>query len=595
MDKPARQSLSKPPLPASPSYVEPARGLIQRKCACGGTPGPSGECANCRTKRLAGKTPLIQTKLTVNQPGDRYEQEADHMADQVMRMPDPAVQRQVKVKDEDEEVLQTKVTSSANAGGYEVSPALGNQIHALQGGGQPLDPTTRAFMEPRFGHDFSQVRVHTDQTATEIAHSVNALAFTVGRDIVFGNQQYTPGTSNGKRLLAHELTHTIQQDHYAHTGGELHLARQDAGPGADGGVGGDAGVSPTPDAPTAPSGDAGSTSPSATPPTTIPATGAPPPVRLLRVEVHPDHRGHFPSIPGTGAGTHWVGVASATARKPIVRAVVDPAVPANDPRVAGITWSGPDLTQDPANPLQVEVDRMAGQRQITATLNGVSQSTTVWAVYATISATAGPTPTFVSNATLARPGATVNFSAAIFPNAILTATDRPRLDGPNDTAPPGGTSPATGNALSGGADHHWDISRKSRFRLINPSAIPTATLMVPGDAGFATIFGNMPWGYPRRWEEGNDDSSTADETNDPYGGTITSSDTPGTVFNNAGGANGDTLEQHDQFLEFVRLELNRTWWVISKMYPWRTHLRVSKVGGLWTNNGSDAASDNAGF
>src|SRR5438094_2051790 len=77
----------------------------------------------------------------------------------------------------------------------------------LNSPGQPLDAGTRAFMEPRFGHDFSQVRVHTDTKAAESARSVNALAYTAGRDVVFGAGQYTPEKVTGRRLLAHELTH----------------------------------------------------------------------------------------------------------------------------------------------------------------------------------------------------------------------------------------------------------------------------------------------------------------------------------------------------------------------------------------------------
>ena len=79
------------------------------------------------------------------------------------------------------------------------------------GGGQPLDPATRAFMEPRFGHDFSQVRVHTDERAAESARAVNALAYTVGHQIVFGAGHYTPETARSKKLLAHELAHVVQQ------------------------------------------------------------------------------------------------------------------------------------------------------------------------------------------------------------------------------------------------------------------------------------------------------------------------------------------------------------------------------------------------
>jgi hypothetical protein len=81
----------------------------------------------------------------------------------------------------------------------------------LRSPGQPLDARARAALEPRFGHDFSRVRVHTDARAAESARSIDALAYTVGRDIVFKAGQYAPGTTEGQRLLAHELTHVIQQ------------------------------------------------------------------------------------------------------------------------------------------------------------------------------------------------------------------------------------------------------------------------------------------------------------------------------------------------------------------------------------------------
>ncbi|MGH9836398.1 MAG: eCIS core domain-containing protein [Blastocatellia bacterium] len=82
---------------------------------------------------------------------------------------------------------------------------------ALRSSGRPLDAATREFMEPRFRHDFSGVRVHTDSQAAESARAVNALAYTMGRDVVFGAGRYAPGTTAGKKLLAHELAHTIQQ------------------------------------------------------------------------------------------------------------------------------------------------------------------------------------------------------------------------------------------------------------------------------------------------------------------------------------------------------------------------------------------------
>ncbi|MCP4693984.1 MAG: DUF4157 domain-containing protein [Desulfobacterales bacterium] len=96
-------------------------------------------------------------------------------------------------------------TPQANARGS------GGPIHALKGGGRPLPRSERAFFEPRLGHDFSRVRVHTDPGAAESAGRLNARAFTAGRSIAFGDGQYAPGTPAGRRLLAHELTHVIQQ------------------------------------------------------------------------------------------------------------------------------------------------------------------------------------------------------------------------------------------------------------------------------------------------------------------------------------------------------------------------------------------------
>lgn len=92
------------------------------------------------------------------------------------------------------------------------TPGVPPIVHdVLRSPGQPLDAGARSFMESRFGHDFSGVRVHTGGRAAESARSVNALAYTVGRDIVFGSGQYAPSTMAGKMLLAHELTHTVQQ------------------------------------------------------------------------------------------------------------------------------------------------------------------------------------------------------------------------------------------------------------------------------------------------------------------------------------------------------------------------------------------------
>jgi hypothetical protein len=198
----------------------------------------------------------IQAKLTVGQPNDKYEQEADRVADQIMRMPDPAIQREIKDLDEDEleqgkiqakplattitpiiqrlcqgreEALQRQPTKEIEKDEEDeekkrlqakempgqtpdVSHELEGTINSLRGGGQALSPSDRNFFEPRFAQDFSQVRIHYDPTAAKVARSINAKAFTTGKNILFGAGEYSPNTSEGKRLLAHELTHVLQQN-----------------------------------------------------------------------------------------------------------------------------------------------------------------------------------------------------------------------------------------------------------------------------------------------------------------------------------------------------------------------------------------------
>ena len=183
------------------SFTRPSARILQRKCACGGTVVAGGECAECRNKRL-------QTKPPVNQPGDRLEQEADRMADSVIRGR-----------------KQTPVLSSYSLGALQrdqpntssASTRAQPIVHEVLGEpGQPLDSSTRAFMEPRFGHDFGNVRVHFDARAAASARSVNALAYTVGHDIVFSDGAFAPDDPSGRSLLAHELTHVVQQSG-AHT------------------------------------------------------------------------------------------------------------------------------------------------------------------------------------------------------------------------------------------------------------------------------------------------------------------------------------------------------------------------------------------
>ena len=165
------------------------------------------------------KSGVIQTKLKIDQPNDIYDQEADRVANQVMRMPEPQVQRQEEEKEEDliqtkplaeqitplvqrqveeeeEEVLQTKDAPSQTP---EVTTDLESRLQSLRGSGQPLPKSVRAFFELRFGRDFSHIRVHNNQDTSEISRTLNARAFTVGQDVIFGSGQCNWGTKTGKR------------------------------------------------------------------------------------------------------------------------------------------------------------------------------------------------------------------------------------------------------------------------------------------------------------------------------------------------------------------------------------------------------------
>ncbi|MEE8295823.1 MAG: DUF4157 domain-containing protein, partial [Sphingomonadales bacterium] len=102
-------------------------------------------------------------------------------------------------------------TKAAPGKGGAVSPRVANSIKGLRGGGAPLAKSTKAFFEPRFGQDFSKVRLHTDAKAADMADSIRAKAFTLGNDIAFAKGAFNPESKSGKQLLAHELTHTVQQ------------------------------------------------------------------------------------------------------------------------------------------------------------------------------------------------------------------------------------------------------------------------------------------------------------------------------------------------------------------------------------------------
>ena len=150
----------------------------------------------------------IQPKLKVTQAGDGYEQEANRVADQILTAPAPRVQRMCSECEEEE--VQRKVATGAQAATTRVSDAPADIAQAVQGG-QPLPKPVRAFFEPRFGADLSQVRISSGMEAEKASSGIHARAFTLGNNIVFGKGEYAPETFDGKRLLAHELTHTLQQ------------------------------------------------------------------------------------------------------------------------------------------------------------------------------------------------------------------------------------------------------------------------------------------------------------------------------------------------------------------------------------------------
>jgi hypothetical protein len=190
---PLQNLTAKPGTPTNSSHADL---LQQRKCACGApTASLTGECAECKSKKR------LHTKLAIGASHDPLEREADRVADQVLAAPEnhaispapPRIQR---------------FTGQA-AGRALETPASVDR--ALSSAGSPLEPALRQDMERRFGHDFSRVRVHSGGTAVQSARDVNAHAYAVGQNIVFGAGQFAPATYEGRRLLAHELTHVVQQ------------------------------------------------------------------------------------------------------------------------------------------------------------------------------------------------------------------------------------------------------------------------------------------------------------------------------------------------------------------------------------------------
>jgi hypothetical protein len=244
---------------AAPAPISDSARVLQRKCACGTHTIAGGECEACGEKRLRRKaagrvgladevpaivrevvrspgldagarsfmTPRIghdfsrvparaavaeiaKGSLTVGRPGDRFEQEADRVANIVTSIPDASVRSVPAIKEAAGSSESAHAKTDSNNATPANWPAQASSQLSL-GSGHPLPASTRAFFEPRFGSDFSAVRAHTGAQAAETARALNARAYTIGRDIVFGAREYRPETSTGKNLLAHELAHVVQQ------------------------------------------------------------------------------------------------------------------------------------------------------------------------------------------------------------------------------------------------------------------------------------------------------------------------------------------------------------------------------------------------
>jgi hypothetical protein len=183
---------------SKPLLATPGNRALQRNCVCGSsTSSFTGECKECGKKKQLGS----QTKLVVGAFDDPLEQEADQIAAQVTTAASHGA-----VSDS-----PMRIQRSAGQSHGQTVAAPQSAFHVLAGSGKPLEPALRQDMEQRFSYDFSRVRLHTDAAAGRSARDVNAHAYTVGPNIVFGAGRFAPDSNDGRRLLAHELTHVVQQ------------------------------------------------------------------------------------------------------------------------------------------------------------------------------------------------------------------------------------------------------------------------------------------------------------------------------------------------------------------------------------------------
>jgi len=244
-----------------------------------------------RTRARGPKPPLgnqallrkLQAKLTIGAVEDPLEHEADAVAEQVMRAPDPGAGPPRLSRKCDSCEAEEPIRAKGDGGDMSGEEAPAEVGLALGAPGRPLDAGTRAFFEPRLDADLSDVRIHADAQAAKSAQTIGAVGYTVGNDIVFGKDRYSPDTDGGRRLIAHELAHVIQQTGAARRTASVRRAPDDPpaegaapapaapapaanGPAGSGGGGGPANLEydfdPTEDAgPTPTAGDGQSTAP----------------------------------------------------------------------------------------------------------------------------------------------------------------------------------------------------------------------------------------------------------------------------------------------------------------------------------------------
>lgn len=196
------RTLATTPKQTTPMALGAGR-ILQRKCACGNH-AMGGECEGCNT---AGG---LEGKLTIGATSDPLEQEADRVADRVVGTPAPHSTASVH-----------PIQSAARTSGLGDGAAPPSIERALAGSGTPLQPYLRKDMEQRFGYDFSKVRLHTDDAAARSARDISANAYTSGKDVVFGAGKFSPERPEGRRLLAHELAHVVQQNGAGYAGSSV--------------------------------------------------------------------------------------------------------------------------------------------------------------------------------------------------------------------------------------------------------------------------------------------------------------------------------------------------------------------------------------